>query len=143
VAASTRLPNRFAVNMLDQYPLRRRNGTGSTRWWFYNSKGGRGDEDHSRRGLVLALVASSCSSKLDASGIYLQVEDRAVAFVQLVQSDDGKLSGRVETATIGNDGTVIHKDATEQGSISGTSFCSRSAFGTGVCRPAARCPGTR
>ena len=72
-----------------------------------------------RTAIVAAGLLTASCGRPDISGIYVEKEDRAVLFVQLVQDKDDKLSGRIELATIGNDGEVTRQEAPETGSVSG------------------------
>lgn len=68
--------------------------------------------------LSVTLLLMACG-KPDASGIYVAKFDREIMLVQLVQGDDGKLTGRFEASTMANDGTVSTKDGVLEGSVSG------------------------
>jgi len=56
-----------------------------------------------------ALVLASCG-KPDASGIYVSSSDRNVTLVQIIETKDGNLTGRLEEVTVDANGTV--KDET-------------------------------
>lgn len=57
--------------------------------------------------------------KPDASGIYVAAVDHKVTLIQLVQTSDGRLAGRVQETIVNPDGTVNEKSANADGSISG------------------------
>ena len=76
--------------------------------------------------LGLSLLLAACG-KPDASGIYVAKTDSRVTLVQLVQAQDGKLTGRLEESTIGVDGTVTTKEAMVDGSVSGNELMLRPA----------------
>lgn len=67
-------------------------------------------------GAVLFLAACG---KPDASGIYVYSTDREVVMVQLMQSADGKLTGRLQSDAINTDGTTAEKSASADGAVSG------------------------
>lgn len=72
-----------------------------------------------RVGIVaITLSALAACGKPDASGIYVHSSDRAVTFVQLIQTPDGKVTGRLQETTIEADGTVKEKSAAVDGSAS-------------------------
>lgn len=76
--------------------------------------------------LGLSLLLAACG-KPDASGIYVATTDSRVTLVQLVQAQDGKLTGRLEESTMGVDGTVTTKEAMVDGSVSGNELMLRPA----------------
>lgn len=76
--------------------------------------------------LGLSLLLAACG-KPDASGIYVAKTDSRVTLVQLVQAQDGKLTGRLEESTMGVDGTVTTKEAMVDGSVSGNELMLRPA----------------
>lgn len=57
----------------------------------------------------MTLLLASCA-KPDASGIYLAASDRNVTLVQIIETKDGSLTGRLEEVRVETDGTV--KDQT-------------------------------
>lgn len=59
--------------------------------------------------MCTALLLASCGQP-DASGIYLATSDRRVTLVQIVETKDGGLTGRLEQVSVDADGTV--KDQT-------------------------------
>jgi len=69
--------------------------------------------------IAVALLAATGCGKRDASGIYVAVTDQTVTLVQLVQSPDGKLIGRIQESKIVADGTVKETSLEADGSISG------------------------
>ncbi len=77
--------------------------------------------------LGMALIGLTSCGKPDASGIYVQVADREVTLVQLIQTPDSRLTGRLEETTIGADGTVRSKAAEADGSVSGHDLLLRPA----------------
>ena len=76
----------------------------------------------------IMILLASCG-KPDASGIYVAATDREVALIQLVQAQDGKLTGRLEASTIATDGTVTSQEAAMDGSVSGNELMLRPASG--------------
>ena len=76
--------------------------------------------------LGLSLLLAACG-KPDASGIYVATTDSRVTLVQLVQAQDGKLTGRLEETIIGVDGTITTKEAMVDGSVSGNELMLRPA----------------
>lgn len=72
-----------------------------------------------RTAIVVATLLTASCGKPNVSGIYVGKEDRAVLFVQLIQDKDDKVSGRIELATIGNDGEMTRNETSETGSVSG------------------------
>lgn len=66
---------------------------------------------------LLALL-SGCG-KPDHSGVYVFATEREVTMVQIVQSEDGQVTGRVQSDTINQDGTIARSDAAIDGAISG------------------------
>ena len=73
---------------------------------------------------ALALVACG---KTDVSGIYLFASEREVTMVQLIQSPDGKLTGRIQSDFIDTDGKVAEKSAAADGAISGNDLVLKPA----------------
>jgi hypothetical protein len=74
--------------------------------------------------LIAILAAGGCaksdaSRDYDASGLYVAVAERSVSLIQLVQSPDGKLTGRVQESTITPAGTINEISAHADGSIAG------------------------
>ena len=61
-----------------------------------------------------ALALSACA-RPDASGIYLAKSDREAAMIQLVQTGDGAVTGRVEVVSIGPGGVLNDRSATVEG----------------------------
>lgn len=73
------------------------------------------------------MLALAACGKPDASGVYIHASDREVTLVQLIQTPDGKLTGRLEETTVGSDGVVNDKSANADGAISGHDLLLRPA----------------
>jgi hypothetical protein len=69
---------------------------------------------------ALFAVAASLAScgRPDASGIYLVASDRQVTLVQLVETKEGNVTGRLEQMSIGADGNVIDQATALDGAAS-------------------------
>lgn len=81
---------------------------------------------------VLSILLTACGSQPDASGMYVAADENSVLFVQLVQADGGKLNGRIEFSSVGEDGTLKRNQVPEDGSISGHDVLLRgTSFWTG------------
>lgn len=76
--------------------------------------------------IVTTLLLVSCGTP-DASGIYVASTGNEVAMIQLVQAQDGKLTGRIEAISLDATGTLHNKDADVDGSVSGHDFLLRPA----------------
>lgn len=64
------------------------------------------------------LLLVSCG-RPDASGVYLAVSDRRVTLVQIVESKDGGLTGRLEQLSVNTDGTIKDETMPLDGAASG------------------------
>jgi len=76
--------------------------------------------------LGVALLLTACGTP-DASGIYVATSDHDATLIQLVQTPDGKVTARLQTATIGADGVVATKSGDADGSVSGNDLILRPA----------------
>lgn len=74
----------------------------------------------------VAVLLAGCG-KPDASGIYVATTGNEVAMIQLVQAQDGKVTGRIEAISLGADGSLNSKNAEVDGSISGHDLMLRPA----------------
>jgi hypothetical protein len=63
------------------------------------------------------ILLTSCG-RPDASGLYVSTSDRQAALVQLVQSKDGALAGRIEVISIASGGAVNDESSSLDGSSS-------------------------
>lgn len=81
----------------------------------------------SRAGALGLTVLLAACGKPDASGIYVFTNDREVTLIQLVQADDGKLTGRLQVAHTEPDGTITTKHGVVDGSVSGHDLMLRPA----------------
>ncbi|WP_155847913.1 hypothetical protein [Asticcacaulis benevestitus] len=70
-------------------------------------------------GLVLALGLVACSNSGKISGVYVRESDNQLLFVQIVKTDDGKLTGRSETVAILADGSIKDESFPLEGSADG------------------------
>lgn len=76
--------------------------------------------------LALTVLLVACG-KPDASGIYVAAADHEATMVQLVQGQDGKLTGRLQVTSFAPDGAITTKDAVVDGSVSGHDLILRPA----------------
>jgi uncharacterized protein (DUF2237 family) len=67
---------------------------------------------------LTSLMLASCG-RLDASGIYVLPSDREVTLVQLVETKDGTLTGRLENVRVDAAGVVHDKSVNLDGAASG------------------------
>lgn len=67
--------------------------------------------------ICTALLLSSCG-RPDASGIYVAASDREAVLVQLVETKDGNVTGRMEAVSIGPNGVVSYRSAPIDGAAS-------------------------
>lgn len=67
--------------------------------------------------VLAALSVVSCGER-DNSGVYVSVADQGLALVQIVQTKDGHISGRIESLTIGPDGSIKNEKASLDGAAS-------------------------
>ena len=74
--------------------------------------------------LAVAFALSACG-KNEASGVYVLANDNEVALIQIIEDEGHKLTGRVQTSTIGTDGDVIEKSSTFDGSANGSELLLR------------------
>jgi hypothetical protein len=66
---------------------------------------------------VAALLLASCG-RPDASGIYVAASDRQVTLVQLVETKDGNVTGRLEQVSVGAGGVVSDQATAVDGAAS-------------------------
>jgi hypothetical protein len=84
--------------------------------------------NRSYAGIVgLSVLVASCGGKPDASGIYLAATDADAAMIQLVQSQDGHVTGRIEVMAANARGVIQTKNADLDGSVSGHDLMLRPA----------------
>jgi hypothetical protein len=74
--------------------------------------------------VAVTLLLAGCG-KPDASGIYVVKSDNEATLIQLVQTPDGKLTGRVQSAMVGSDGVIANKSGDADGSVSGNELILR------------------
>lgn len=74
--------------------------------------------------VAVTLLLAGCG-KPDASGIYVLKSDNDAMLIQLVETPDGKVSGRMQSATIGSDGVVTNSSGNADGSVSGNELILR------------------
>lgn len=74
--------------------------------------------------VAVTLLLAGCG-KPDASGIYVVKSDNEAALIQLVQTPDGKVTGRVQSARIGSDGVIANNTGNADGSVSGNELILR------------------
>lgn len=67
---------------------------------------------------VLGAAALAACGRPDASGLYLSKTDRAVTLVQISQTQDGAVAGRLEDLSIGPGGQVNDRSANLSGGAS-------------------------
>lgn len=77
---------------------------------------------------ALALTLAGCG-RPDASGTYLSTADRQVALVQLTQTRDGTVSGRLEAVALGQGGALNDQSVALAGSASKHALAFKSAAG--------------
>lgn len=84
-------------------------------------------------GLVLALGLVACSNSGKISGVYVRESDNQLLFVQIVKTDDGKLTGRSQTVAILADGSIKDESFPLEGSADGMQLSLKSnvLFGMG------------
>jgi hypothetical protein len=68
--------------------------------------------------MCTALLLASCG-RPDASGIYLAASERRVTLIQIVETKDGGLTGRLEQVAVNADGTVKDETIPLDGAASG------------------------
>ena len=66
----------------------------------------------------VAILLVSCG-RPDASGLYVYASDRNVVLLQLVETKDGTVTGRLEHVTVTADGTVNYRSSAVDGVASG------------------------
>lgn len=74
--------------------------------------------------MTMPLATAGCG-KPDASGVYVAFDGQKVILIQLVQTSDGKLTGRVQETAVTPDGAVKEQSANADGSISGNELLLR------------------
>lgn len=76
--------------------------------------------------LSAAILLAGCG-KPNASGIYVSSTINEVVMIQLIQTDDGKLTGRLEDTTVGPDGAINNKAVSADGAVSNNDILLRPA----------------
>ena len=79
-----------------------------------------GDRVTTRQAILataFALLLTSCG-RSDASGIYVSASDRGVSLVQLVQTKDGVLTGRLQEVSVRANGEVEDQSVNLDGAVS-------------------------
>jgi hypothetical protein len=66
----------------------------------------------------VAVLLVSCG-RPDASGLYVYASDRNVVLLQLVETKNGNVTGRLERVTVASNGTVSYQSAAVDGVASG------------------------
>ena len=83
--------------------------------------------------LVLCWLLAGCSDAGNISGVYVRESDNQLMFVQIVKTDDGRVTGRSETVTMMDDGSIKDESFPLEGSIDGAQLSLKSnvIFGMG------------
>jgi hypothetical protein len=68
--------------------------------------------------VCVAFILAACG-RPDASGIYLAASSREVTLIQIIETKDGVLTGRLEQVSISADGTVKYETMPLDGAASG------------------------
>jgi hypothetical protein len=89
----------------------------------------RGDRVALRTALLIAAAAAALAAcgRPDASGLYLSRSDRAVTLVQLGQTRDGAVRGRIEAVSIGPGGQIDDRSTALDGTAAQHGLTFRSA----------------
>ena len=78
-----------------------------------------------RSALIAVAIALSACGKNEASGVYVLANDNEVALIQIIEDEGHKLTGRVQTSTIGTGGDVVEKSSNFDGSANGSELLLR------------------
>jgi hypothetical protein len=68
---------------------------------------------------IMAVLALAACGRPNATGVYLYQSDHEVALVQLAQTPQGAVTGRLEAVSLGAGGVIEDRSATLDGALSG------------------------